>query len=109
MLDYNAVTSPYPAVMFKIVGDSVSGRIIGVEPYQETGVKIHLETSPGDDASRVTLWCEGAKLTQAVESAFRAANVSCLAVGDDLAVRFTGYEGRPKVYDTVYRVHVSRI
>jgi hypothetical protein len=96
--------SPYPAVMFENVGDSVSGRIVGVERYEE-GVRVDLETDPRDEASKVTLWCQGTKLTEAVGSACRAADVSTLTVGDDLAVTFTGYDGRPKIYDAVYRGH----
>lgn len=110
----------YPAVTFKSVGDSVAGRIVGHEDYQETvfgskelkfypnsgdpvmGVRIFLETKPGDEESRVTLWCQGKLLMKAVATAFRAAGVQDIREGDDLAVTFTGYDGRAKTYSAAY-------
>jgi hypothetical protein len=110
----------YPAVTFRAVGDSVAGRIVGHEDYQETdfdskqprfypnsgdpvmGVRIYLETRPGDESSRVTLWCQGKLLMKAVATAFRGAGKNDIDDGDDLAVTFTGYDGRAKTYSAAY-------
>ncbi len=112
--------SAYPSVVFKNVGDAVAGRIVGHEDYQETvfgtrepktypdsgdpvmGVRIHLETVPGDKSSRVTLWCQGKLLMRAVAQAIRKAGHADVTDGSDLAVTFTGYDGRAKTYDADY-------
>ncbi len=110
----------YPAVVFKSPGDSVAGRIVGHEDYQETdfdtkqpktyknsgdpvmGVRVFLETVPGDEDSRVTLWCQGKKMLQAVAGAIRGAGGTDLEEGADLAVTMTGYDGRAKTYGSAY-------
>ena len=119
-LTNTSTAEKYPAVTFKNVGDSVAGRIIGTEDYQETvfgskdlkfypqsgdpvmGVRVYLETVPGDESSRVTLWCQGKLLMKAVATAFRAAGAQDLEIGADLAVTFTGYDGRAKTYSAAY-------
>lgn len=118
----------YPSVSFKSVGDSVAGRIVGLEDYQEKefaddskrgvrkgdpkvyeksgdpvmGVRITLEMTPGDDTSRVTLWAQGARLMKAVAKAFRAEGRDDITTGDDLAVTFNGYDGRAKTFVAAY-------
>jgi hypothetical protein len=111
----------YPAVKFSAVGDSVAGRIIGVLDYQETvfgsdelkthpetgdpvwAVRIVLETVPGDESSRVTLWAQGKLLMLAITTAFRSAGAEDVAIGGFLTVTFTGYDGRAKTYQADYR------
>lgn len=120
-------STAYPAVKFKNVNDGVAGTIIGHEDYQQTeyeddakkgvkkgdpmtypsgdpvmGTKIHLETIPGDATSRVTLYCQGKLLMKAVASAIRAAGAQDVEDGADLAVKFTGYDGRAKTYSAAY-------
>ncbi len=118
----------YPAVKFKNVGDKVAGRIVSFEDFQETeyeddprrgvkkgdlkfypksqdpimGVRIVLETIPGDETSRVTLYCQGKRLMSAVANAFRAKGAGDLEVGADLAVVHPGYDGRAKAYSADY-------
>ena len=117
----------YPSVKFQAVGDNVAGRIVAFEDYQEKefeddkkrgvskgdlafypsgdpimGVMVHLETDPGDEASRVTLWVKGKLLSKAVAAAFRKAGATDLEIGADLAVTFTGYDGRAKTYSSAY-------
>ena len=119
------VSGGYPAVSFKNVGDSVAGRIISTEDYQEkifdgpdkgkprtypkTGdpvmaTKIVLETAPGDESSRVTLYAQGGLLIKAIVRAFREAGASDVTVGDEMAVTFTGMDGRAKTYAAAYDV-----
>lgn len=122
----NASTG-YDAVKFKSVGDAVAGRIISFEDYQEKefaddatkgvkkgdpktypsgdpimGTKINLETNPGDEKSRVTLWAQGKLMLAAIAAAVRGAEKPDIAIGDDLAVTFTGYDGRAKAYSAAY-------
>ena len=114
----------YPSVAFKAVGDSVAGRIVGIENYQVTefgsnppvpkfypksgdpvmGIRITLETRPGDASSRVTLWAQGKKLMLSIAKAFRESGANDVTVGDDLAVTFTGYDGAAKTYHAAYSV-----
>lgn len=119
-LSQTSTAEKYPAVKFNSVGDSVAGRIIGTEDYQETvfgtkgelkfypsgdpvmGVRVYMETTPGDESSRVTLWAQGKLLMKAIAVAFRAAGAQDLEVGADLAVTFTGYDGRAKTYSAAY-------
>lgn len=120
-------SSGYTAVKFKAVGDAVAGRIIEFEDYQEKefaddekrgvkkgdpktypsgdpvmGTKIGLETEPGKEASRVTLWAQGKLMLAAIHAAVRGAGKQDIAVGDDLAVTFTGHDGRAKTYSAAY-------
>ena len=112
--------SSYPAVQFSKIGDAVAGRIVAFEDYQEIdfdtkqpafyaksgdpimGTKVHLETSPGDEGSRVTLWCKGKRMMGAVATALRKEGASDLEVGADLAVTHTGMDGRAKDYQAAY-------
>ena len=113
------VSSGYTSVSFKNVGDAVAGRIIGFDDYQVSdwqtkepkffksgdpimGTKVHLETSPGDESSRVTLFAEKVNMLKAVAAAVREAGKNDIAIGDDLAVTFTGYEGRAKTFSAAY-------
>lgn len=116
----NVSTSPgYPSVSFKQVGDDVAGIIVAFEDYQETvygskelktypsgdpimGVRVHLELVPGDESSRVTLWAQGKLLMKAIAIAMKNAGVSDIGIGDQLAVKFTGYDGRAKTYSAAY-------
>ncbi len=113
-----------PSVAFKTVGDSVAGRITGFEDYQETeygsnppvlktytksgdpvmATRIYLDTEPGGNSNIVTLYCQGKKLQTAVASAFTSAGRKDLVIGDDLAVTFTGYDGKAKTYAANYVV-----
>lgn len=120
-------SSGYTAVKFKAVGDAIAGRIIAFEDYQEKeyaddqargvkkgdpktypsgdpimGTKISLETNPGDESSRVTLWAQGKLMLAAIAAAVRGSERADIAVGDDLAVTFTGYDGRAKAYSAAY-------
>lgn len=110
----------YPAVSFKSIGDSVGGRIVHYEEYQEQdfytkepkvwpksgdpvmGVRITLETNPGDVASRVQLWASGRKMLQAIAKAVKDQGANDIAEGADLAVTFTGFDGRAKTYQAAY-------
>lgn len=116
-----STSEKYPSVSFKNLGDAVVGRIVALEDYQQTefggggvlktwkksgdpmmGTRITLETNPGDKTSRVTLWGEGAKLLMAIATAVKGAGAPDLEIGADLAVTFTGYDGRAKVYAANY-------
>jgi hypothetical protein len=117
---FGAVSDKYPSVSFKNLGDSVAGRIVELADYQQKdfssgelkfwpksgdpmmGTRVTLETVPGDESSRVTLWGEGQRLMAAIARAFRAAGASDVTVGDDLAVTFTGMDGRAKAYQAAY-------
>lgn len=119
MSAFEKVSGP-PGVKFQTLGDSVAGRIVAVEDYQEKvfgseelktypktgdpvmGVKITLETNPGDESTRVTLWAHGKNMMQSIAQAFRAAGVSDIRVGDDMAVTWSGMDGRAKAYQSVY-------
>lgn len=113
------VSSGYSAVKFNVVGDAVAGRIIGFDDYAVLdfttkepklfpsgdpilGVKIHLETIPGNESSRVSLWCEKANQLKAVATAVRAAGRDDLTIGDDLAMTFTGMDGKAKTFSADY-------
>ena len=123
----NVGGTSYPAVKFKNIGDNVAGRIISIEDFQETeyaddpakgvkkgdlkfypsgdpimGVKVGLETIPGDETSRVTLYVQGKRLMKAVATAFRRAGAADLEEGADLAVVHPGYDGRAKAYSAEY-------
>lgn len=105
---------------FQTVGDAVAGRIVSFEDYQEQdfytkepkvyeksgdpvmGVRITLEQEPGNEESRITLWAHGKLQLQAIRNAVRATNARDLEVGADLAVTFTGYQGRAKAYQAAY-------
>lgn len=113
-------SSGYTAVNLKAVGDAVAGRIVGFEDYQVTdfqtkqpkvfeksgdpvmATRVHLETEPGNENSRVTLWAEKQNMLKAIAVAFRAAGKSDIAEGDDLAVTFTGYDGRAHAFSAAY-------
>lgn len=109
----------YPSASFKAVGDSVAGRIVSFEDYQEKvfgseelkfwpsgdpvmGVRIGLEVSPGDPNSRITVWAQGKKLLAAIALAVKSTGAQDLEIGGDLAVTFTGYDGRAKTYQAAY-------
>lgn len=112
-------SSGYKAVRFSQTGDSVAGRIVGFEDYQVTeygtgkpkvfpsgdpimGTRVHLETEPGNESSRVTLWVEKAAQLKAVADAFRRAGVQDLRIGDDLAMTRTGMNGNAQTYSAEY-------
>lgn len=117
-----STSEKYPSVSFKSIGDAVVGRIVALEDYQQTefgsggkilktwpksgdpmmGTRITLETNPGDPTSRVTLWGEGRKLLMAIAAAVKGSGAPDLEIGADLAVTFTGYEGRAKTYGANY-------
>lgn len=118
----------YPSVKFSTIGDAVAGKVISMEDYQEThydgpdkgkpkfysksqdpvmAVKVVLETRPGDESSRVTLFAQGAKMIAAIANAFRAQGRQDITVGDELAVTFTGYDGRAKTYAAAYALAES--
>jgi hypothetical protein len=108
------------AVNFKAVGDSVAGRIISHEDYQckefDTGAlrffeksgnpimgtKIVLETIPGDEESQVTLFVEKVRMIKAIAAAVRGSGAVDLEVGADLAVTWTGMDGRAKGWQAAY-------
>lgn len=109
----------YPRVSFKSVGDSVAGRIVSFEDYQVKdfqtkepkffpsgdpimGVKVHLELTPGDAASRVTLWAEKKNMLKAIKNAVVGAGAQDIEEGADLAVTFSGYDGRAHAYQAAY-------
>jgi hypothetical protein len=111
--------SQYPSVSFKSIGDSVAGRIVATEDYQETvfgskdlkffpsgdpvmGVRITMELTPGDESSRVTLWAQGKRMLQAIAAAVKGAGAADIEIGADLALTFTGYDGRAKVFQGAY-------
>lgn len=125
-------SSGYTGVQLKNVGDSVAGRIVSFNDYQVTefgskvpkwwvdgkpvalpadqasgfrpveGAKIDLEAEPGNEASRVTLWAEKANMLKAIAGAVRAQGRTDIAVGDDLAVTFSGFEGRAHAFTAAY-------
>jgi hypothetical protein len=109
----------YTSVSLKNVGDAVAGRIVGFEDYQVTdwqtkelkffksgdpimATRVHLETDPGNESSRVTLYAEKANMKKAIGTAFRAAGRSDLVIGDDLAVTFSGFDGRAHAFQADY-------
>lgn len=105
---------------FGAVGDAVAGVIVAFEDYQELdfytkepkvyeksgdpvmGVRITLEQTPGDGDSRITLWAKGKLQLTAIRQAVKAAGARDLEVGADLAVTFTGYQGRAKTFQAAY-------
>lgn len=113
---------------FKNVNDTVAGRIVAFEDYQEVefsddaakgikrgdpkfypksgdpvmGVRITLEKTPGDADSRVTLWAHGKLMLTAIREAVKGSGARDLELGADLAVAFTGYSGRAKTYQAQY-------
>lgn len=114
-------------VKFKDVGDNVVGTIVAFEDLQDKefedlparGVKkgdlkfypsgdpvmftqIILETIPGDPSSQVTLDAKGKLMMQAIGRAIKVAGGKDLEIGGDLAVVFTGYNGRAKAYSSNY-------
>lgn len=108
-----------PSVNLKSVGDSVAGRIVSFEDYHVKefgtdnlryfpsgdpimGTRIVLETIPGDTSSQVTLYVEKVRMLKAIANAFRAAGATDLEVGADLAVTWTGMDGRAKAYQAAY-------
>lgn len=112
-------SSGYTAVNLKATGDAVAGRIVGFEDYQVKvfgtndlkffpsgdpvmGVRIHLETNPGDESSRVTLWAEKANMLKAIAKGVREAGASDIEIGGDLAVTRTGMDGRAITYSSAY-------
>lgn len=119
------------AASLKNVGDSVAGRITGIEDYQlkefggtdlqfrkdkngnfildgngqkipQMGVRITLETEPGNASSATTLWVEKWRMVKAIGAAVVQAGASDIEVGGDLAVTFVGYEGRAKTFSAAY-------
>lgn len=113
------VSSGYTAVTMNNVGDAVAGRITGFDDYQVNdfttkqpkffpsgdpimGTKIHLETRPGDEESRVTLWAEKANMLKAIAAAVRDKGAADIAEGADLAVTFTGFNGKAKTFTAAY-------
>jgi len=118
----------YPRVSFKTLGDSVAGRIVAFEDYQCTefmddpkrgvkkgdlkffeksgdpimGVKIHLEVVPGDESSRVTLYAEKPRMLKAIASAVKSTGAPDLEEGGDLAVTWSGMDGRAQGYQAAY-------
>lgn len=105
---------------FTAVGDAVAGRIVQFEDYQELdfytkepktyeksgdpvmGVRITLEQTPGDAESRITLWAHGALQLKAIRTAVKGTGARDLELGADLAVTYTGLQGRAKVYQAAY-------
>jgi hypothetical protein len=113
-------TSQAPAVSLKNMGDSIAGRIVSFEDYQVVdwqtkepkffpksgdpilGVRIVLETNPGDTASQQTLYAEKVNMLKAIASAVKGAGAADLEVGGDLAVTFSGMDGRAKAFMAAY-------
>ena len=112
-------SSGYTSITLKATGDAVAGRIVGFEDYQVKdyqtkepkvfpsgdpvmGVRVHLETSPGDEKSRVTLYAEKANMLKAIAAAVRGAGKQDIAEGDDLAVTRTGMDGRAITFSAAY-------
>lgn len=113
------VSSGYTAVNLKNVGDAVAGRIVGFEDYQVNdfstkqpkffpsgdpimGTRVHLETTPGDEETRVTLWAEKANMIKAIAAAVRQAGKADIEEGADLAVTWTGFNGKAKTFSAAY-------
>jgi len=126
-----AAATTATAVNFKSVGDSIAGRIVGIEEYQQKefgsdalkfrtdkdgnmvrdaagqpvpqmGVRITLETEPGNESSRQTLWVEKWRMVKAIANAVTSAGASDIEIGGDLAVTFSAYEGRAKAFSAAY-------
>lgn len=113
-------TSGPSAVSFKNVGDSVAGRIVSFADYQVKdfntgdpkvfeksgdpvmGCAIVLEKTPGDAASQVTLYAEKPRMLKAISAAVRAQGASDIEAGADLAVTWTGMDGRAKAFSAAY-------
>jgi hypothetical protein len=87
--------------LFKSVGDSVDGRIASVK-HSDPSVLIILETTPGDESSRVELWARSEQLRGAIGEAFYATGARTLEIGADLTVTFTGWDGGAKEYEVEY-------
>ena len=125
VISQTGTSEKYPSVSFRNIGDAVVGRIVALDDYQQKeyntnpnapvvlkfwpksgdpmmGVRVTLETNPGDPTSRVTLWGEGKKLLMAIAGAVKGKGAPDLEVGGDLAVTFTGYDGRAKTYAANY-------
>lgn len=116
---FDNVSNNYSAAKFSALGDSVAGRIVGFDEYQTTdfqtkqpkffpsgdpvmGVHIHLEQSPGDPSSRVTIFADKLAQLKAIKAAFTAAGRSGLTEGDDLALSHTHMDGRAKGFKANY-------
>jgi hypothetical protein len=115
----------YPAVALKNLGDSVTGRIVSIEDYTPTefgsteprknpktgepdkAVRIGLETTPGDPASRRMLWADKWRMIKAIAVAVKAKGAADLEIGGDLAVQLTGRDGRAHVFTAVYELPES--
>lgn len=114
-------SSGYTSVSLKAQGDAVAGRIIGFDDYQLTdfktkelrffpsgdpimGTKVHLETDPGNEDSRVTLYAEKVNMLKAIAKAMREAGRTDLVIGDDLAVTRTGMDGNAITFSAAYAV-----
>lgn len=112
-------SSGYTAVSLKTAGDSVTGRIIDFADYQVTefdtkkpkffpsgdpimGVRVDMETNPGHEDSRVTLWAEKKNMLKAIADAVRGADKADIAIGDDLAVTRVGMDGKSITFVAAY-------
>lgn len=109
-----------PSFTHKNVGDAVGGRIVSFEDYQVKefgtdtlktfeksgdpvmGVRIVLEVVPGDSSSAVTLWAEKPRMLKAIAGAVKGTGAKDLEVGGDLAVTFSGFDGRAKAFLAAY-------
>jgi hypothetical protein len=109
----------YTTVALKNLGDSVAGRIIAFEDYQPNdfntkqpkvfkdgtpwpGVRVHLEQTPGNEESRVTLYVEKINMLNAIGRAVAEAGGADLEVGGDLAVTFSGRDGQAHTFTAQY-------
>lgn len=114
-----ATEDSFPAASLKQVGDTVAGRIVSFTDYQCTdfktkaprfypsgdpilGVRVVIETNPGVESSRVTLFVQGKYYMRAIAKAVKAAGASDLAEGADLSVSVTGFDGQARLYDAEY-------
>lgn len=72
------------------------------KPQPVMGCRITLETTPGNEDSRVAIWAHGKRMLGAIRAAVQATGARDLEIGADLYVQFTGYAGAAKTYNAGY-------
>lgn len=127
-----------PSAKFENIGDKCAGRIVALDPRQQTSPEgealswpdgsarmLWVITVESTDGDRVNLWAKGGNykpesgtgesMLTAIGTAVRAAGASGVDVGGELAVAFTGLgekkpgKNAPKLYTAQYRAPQASI